>query len=316
MGAAVARGRTSGLQLGGVVNLADGTFRGVQLAQALSITRGDARGLQLSGFANYSSGAFIGAQIAPLGYAERLTGLQLAALDLAGEASGLQVAAVEVTGKSEGVQIAAVNVTGETAGVQIGAVNVARRARGFQLGAVNIVDEHDGEALGALTIARNGIHDVSLYATESMAGNLAVKLGTRHLYSGFLFAYHPGQAPAASDPLRVGRGTRRYGFGFAVGWRFGLDAGRFEALEVEASSLHVASSFDDLENVPTVATLRADATFRLAPHLALFGGPSLNVAVAGGAREVDIGPSALEAIRHSGSTTVRIYPGFVLGVRL
>jgi hypothetical protein len=316
LGAAVARGRTRGVQLGTFANVADGDFHGVQVASLVSVVRGSGHGLQLAGVLNYSAGTFHGAQIGTVNLGEHTTGLALGAVNVGGSMQGLQLAAVNLAEQSGGLQLGAVNVAGETAGLQVGAVNVARHARGFQLGVINVVDEHDGEAFGVLTFARNGIHDVRLYTSDTMASNLAVQLGTRHLYTSLALGFHPGSEADQSGPVRLTRGTRRFGAGFGVGWRVPIADSRFEMIELEASGMNVVSKLGDDDNPPIVAALRLQTALRLLPHLALFGGPSLNVAVGWSQRDADLGFGVLERVQRSGEGTVRIYPGFVAGVQM
>jgi hypothetical protein len=316
LGATVARGRSTGAQLGAFVSLADGRFRGAQLSDLVSVARGDGGGVQLSGLVSYSAGNWRGAQLGTLNVAQGMTGAQLAAINVGADVAGLQLGAVNVAGRATGLQLSAVNVAGESAGLQVGAVNVARHARGFQFGAVNVVDQHDGEAFGVVTIARNGLHELAVYTSDTMAANLALRLGTRHLYTSFMAGIHPGDANNGRDPLRLSRGDRRYGAGMGVGWRFGLDLGRLEALELEASAMQTTGDLSTADNMPLVTGLRLQAAVHLAPHLSLFGGPSANVAVGWNDHDADVGLGALEQVHRSGGTTVRIYPGFVVGVQL
>jgi hypothetical protein len=331
MGAAMARGYTSGIQLGAFASLASGTFRGAQLSTFVASTRGDARGLQLAAITSVAAGSFTGLQLSTVNVAEQLRGLQVGAVDVARQVrgaqlsainvaqdvAGLQLSAVNVAGQARGFQLAAVNVAGEMKGFQLGAVNVARRAKGFQLGAINIVDEHDGEAFGVITIAKNGIHNATIYTTDTMAANFALKLGTRHLYSALTASFNPGDQLATST-TDFTRSSRRFGFGLAVGWRFHLDMGRLEALEVEAYSMDVRTKFSADGDGPRLSSLRLLATVRLAPHIAIVAGPTVNASVAWGDRDIDLaaGPSFLERIDRSGGTTVRIYPGFLLGLQI
>jgi hypothetical protein len=331
LGGAIARGYTSGAQFGGFAGMAEGSFRGLQIASLVTTMKGDARGAQISGILGYSSGTFSGLQIAPATIAESISGaqigaaiganavrgLQLGALAVAGDIRGMQVSAVNVSRRMTGFQLGAVNVTSEATGLQIAAVNVTRRARGFTLGAVNVVDEHEGEALGVLTFARNGIHNVAVYSTDSMAANIELKLGTRHLYTSIGAAFHPGDELAAeTGPDRYSRGTRRMGFGLGLGWRFRLEAGRLEALELEAHSTDIRPGFDQTASGPMLSALRLLGVYRLAPHLAVIGGPTMNVAVAWEGRDLEVGPGILEQVYREGGTTVRIYPGLLLGLQI
>ena len=58
---------------------------------------------------------------------------------------------------------------------------------------------------------KDGVHEVALYATDTMLSNVAVKLGGRHLYTALLAAYHPGD-DSAPGTATLTRGSRRIGF--------------------------------------------------------------------------------------------------------
>jgi hypothetical protein len=319
-GVAMSRGTTRGLQLGTVANVADGTFRGVQLADMISMTRGDAQGLQLTGGVNYAAGTFTGLQVASLNLSDgALTGLQLAGIDVARQVTGAQVSAINVAGQITGFQLGGINYAGETSGFQLAAINVNKRAHGFQFGAINVITEdEDGEAFGVITYARNGIHEAAVYTSDTMASNVVLRLGTRHLYTSFGAAFHPGDELTGTGPVRFSRGTRRMGTTFGVGWRFPVEnLGRLEALELEASGTDLYPSFDrGGENPPLVSALRLQGAIRLVDKLAIMAGVGMNVSVAWGGRDADVGLGVLEKTITSGDTTVRIYPGFVLGIQI
>jgi hypothetical protein len=223
---------------------------------------------------------------------------------------------VNVAALGGGMQLAAANVAGDYQGFQLGVVNVARRMSGFQFGVVNVAREADGESFGLLNFIGNGIHDVAFTTTESMLTNVSLKLGGRHLYTALMAGFNPGDDVDPATPNRIGRGARRFGTGFGVGWRFRLDAGRLEFLELEASGLNIHKDGGDWDETPVLSALRLQAGVRLARYAALVAGAGMNVAVAWSGRDLDIGPDVLESDHHSGRTTVRLYPGFVLGLQI
>jgi len=317
LGAAISRGYTKGVQAGTIASFADGQFRGVQLSDVASITRGDAQGLQMSGAVNYAAGTFTGLQLASINVAESFTGLQLAAINAAGAGTGMQLGAINVARRSHGFQLAAINVASEeSSGFQFGAINVARRAHGFQFGVINALGDDDGEAFGVITWANNGIHSASVYTSDTMLTNLALKLGTRHFYTSFIAAFSPGSDLVATGPQHFERSNRRIGFGLGFGWRFPVELGRVDSLDLEASSVDLYDGDHWSGDHPLVSSLRLTGAFRLAPRLAVFGGPGVNVAVGWSGRDSDVGVIDLQHVEQSGATTVRIYPGFVLGVQI
>jgi hypothetical protein len=70
-----------------------------------------------------------------------------------------------------------------------------------------------------------------------------------------------------------------------------------------------------INNAPAVSSLRVQAGLRLAPYLSLVAGAGVNVAIATDGRDLDLarGP---QSVQHSGDTTVRIYPGLLLGLQI
>jgi hypothetical protein len=235
---------------------------------------------------------------------------------------GAQIAGgVNVASTIEGAQIAIINVAGTANGLQLGVVNLSTRGRGFKLGVVNIAREHDGETLGLLNLIGNGIHSFSAYATDSMLSNLELKLGSRHLYTSAQFAYRPGDALAAG-PERFQSGSRRYGFGFGLGYRQPLSTGRLRFLEIEASALNVYSSFDSGRifafgnDHPLLASARLLLGIEIWSGLHALIGVSENTSVAWGGRDLNIGSGLLQSVQHSGQATVREYPGLLLGLQI
>jgi hypothetical protein len=319
-GANLAYGWWRGAQLSGVVNLATGNGRGAQLAGVGNGVRGELRGLQMAGAVNVVDGELRGLQMAgAVNLARASRGLQMAgAVNVSKQTLGMQMAPVNVAEDVTGFQLGVVNVSGAATGFRLGVVNVARETHGFQFGVVNVAERDDGESFALLNLIGNGIHDVAAYATDTMLSNIAVKLGGRHLYSALLFGFTPG------DDLATGtedfkRGTRRIGIGFGLGWRAPIGLGRFEALEIEASSMNMHSDFGSgWDSPPTVSSLRVSALVNLAPHVSLLAGAGANVSIAQDGRDADFNLGLPEYVHHGGTdgTTVRVYPGFVLGLQL
>jgi hypothetical protein len=71
-----------------------------------------------------------------------------------------------------------------------------------------------------------------------------------------------------------------------------------------------------IQNAPAVSSLRVQAGLRLAPYVVLLAGAGVNVAVATQGRDVDLGLDVAQSVQHSGDTTVRIYPGLLLGLQI
>ncbi|HET6279521.1 MAG TPA: caspase family protein [Polyangia bacterium] len=310
--------RMRGVQLALGYTQTDQAMRGVQMAVGATIARGETRGVQIASGATIAEGSFRGVQLAgAVNGARDLTGVQVAgAANIAESASGLQLSPVNVAGNQRGMQLGVVNVASDASGFRLGVFNVARRTAGFQFGVVNVAQEDNGESFALINIIGNGIHDVAVYATDAMLTNLAFKLGGRHLYTSLGASYQPGDALAAAGPQHIGRATRRWSTEVGIGWRFPLQLGRLEHLELEAHNSNVYEAWSISGNAPTLSGLRLQASVRLARHVALLAGICSNVVVAQEGKDLDLSPGGPQKVIHDGPTTVRIYPGFVLGLHI
>ena len=301
-----------GAQLAAGANWVDGETHGAQLGAGVNFARGGGRGAQLAGGLNLTLGRWGGAQLA-------------GGANLADEISGVQLAPLNVASVSKGAQIGVVNVAADQNGTQIGVANVANRSRGFKLGVVNFAKEHDGETFGLLNIIGNGIHGVAAYATESMLTNIALQLGSRHFYTSYIFGYQPGDAvttttttingmPTTTDTFH--RGTRRIGYGLGIGYRQPLDLGPVRFLAIEASAMSITSDFSTMNNTPLYASTRAVVGIQVVRSLSIIAGISDNAAIGFDNKDLDIGPGFLEGYSKTDSTTVRHYPGLLLGMQI
>ncbi|HXI58763.1 MAG TPA: hypothetical protein VNO55_22000, partial [Polyangia bacterium] len=307
------------LQLAAGANLVQGSFEGAQLAAGANMVRGQGRGLQLVGGANVVDGDFRGVQVA--GGADVTTG-SMVGVQLAGGAGvveqgrGLQVAGgINLAKTFTGMQLAPFNYAESLHGLQLGVVNAAGESHGFRFGVVNIARHDDGESFALINLIGNGIHDLSLFASDVMVTNVGLKLGGRHLYTNLIAGYQPGDALAAG-PERFTAGTKRFATGAGIGWRFPVQRGPLAYAELEADWLQVRPAWRWTDDAPSMGSLRAQAGFALAPHLVLLAGAGVNVAVATDGRDLDLGRSVPQSVNHSGATTVRIYPGLLLGLQI
>jgi hypothetical protein len=149
-----------------------------------------------------------------------------------------------------------------------------------------------------------------------MVSNLGFKLGGRHLYTNLTAGYQPGDPLTGPGPEKFTNGTRRFGTGVGIGWRFPVERGPLSSLDLEAHWLQVHPAWKWIDDAPGVASLRLQAAFALAPHFALVAGAGVNVAVGINGRDVDFGVGATQSVYRSGDTTVRIYPGLLLGLQI
>jgi hypothetical protein len=303
-GANVARGNLHGTQLASGANVVDGGFLGLQAAAGVNVATGGMRGAQLAGGANLARAA---------------SGLQAAGgVNVADAADGAQLAPINYATTSHGAQLGVVNAAGDADGVRIGVINAAKRTRGFTLGVINVAPHDDGESFGVLSFIGNGIHDAYAYASDLFVTNVGFKLGSRHLYTSFGVGYQPGDDVAvASDGSQTYlRGSRRFGLAGSVGWRIPVDRGLLSYLEVEAADVNVRSHWSNWSDQPQVATLRLIAGMRLAPQFAVIAGAGVNTAIGTNNVDLDLGFGLPQSVSHDGGTTVRIYPGFLLGFQI
>jgi hypothetical protein len=322
------------LQLSAGANLVRGSFEGAQITAGANIITGDGRGLQLVGGGNIVDGSYVGAQIAGgintisgnmrglqmsggANWAGAGTGLQMTGgINIAKSFNGLQLAPINYADASEGVQFGAINIARSRAnGLRFGAINVAGDTKGFSFSAINIAKHEDGESFALINIVGNGIHNVSLFATDVLATNVGFKLGGRHLYTNIMAGYQPGDELAPGTE-HFSAGTKRFGTGAGIGWRFPVERGPLAFAELEADWMEIRPVWRWIENAPAVSSLRVQAGLKLAPYVMLLAGAGVNVAVATDGRDVDLGFGATQSVQHSGNTTVRIYPGLLLGLQI
>ncbi len=311
-----------GLQLGGIANLVGGGMTGAQIAGLVNWNGGPARGFQLAGIHNTAAGGR-GVQLGGLTNLNRqgYQGAQIAGVaNLTREAvRGAQVAGIaNVAGAMEGVQLAVVNVGGDVDGAQIGVVNVARRVRGTQIGVIDVATESaTGVPVGLVTYVRDGIHELELSTTEAGAPAVAGVLGTRQVYTrlgiGLLGA--PGDIPGGrsvtpGSPADQGHFILQWG----LGGRFELGARWFLDTEVIGWQFHRRSDFHQEHAV--LGSARALIGFKVAPLLSVVLGPTYNVGVGWSGADLVTSGGFVESVTHSGGTTVRMYPGAMLGVRI
>ena len=306
-----------GVQLSLVGSVTEARMRGAQISNAFNLARGDSEGLQLSAGVNIATGQFHGLQAAPVNVAVgAFQGAQMGVVNLSeGQFEGARFGVVNLARSHRGAAFGVVNLADAHTGQTIGVVNVQRKVEGFSLGVVNVADEVEGESLGVVTWAGNGIHQVDALASDVAPLGLGLKLGTRHLYT----AYELGFAPGSDGPNDVvpTRGSRRYALGLGVGYRMLARETHFLDLALMGYGVHHAPFVGEGAAAnTTLGSLRLTFGWRLLPHLALMAGPTFNVAVGWSGADLDLGPSWLESVKRSGSTTVRIYPGLVAGIEL
>ena len=230
--------------------------------------------------------------------------------------TGFQLSTVNYAEAVDGFQLGVLNVGRRSAsGFRLGVVNVAGETHGFSFGVINVAKREEGESFALINLVGNGIHNVSLFATDVLATNIGFKLGGRHLYTNIIAGYQPGDELAPGTE-HFSAGTKRFGTGAGIGWRFPIERGPLAFAELEADWIEIRPVWHWIQDAPAVSSLRVQAALRLAPYVDLLVGAGVNVAVATQGRDLDLGPDATMSVQHSGDTTVRIYPGLLLGLQI
>jgi hypothetical protein len=215
-------------------------------------------------------------------------------------------------GKLFGAQTGLVNSAREVdKGAQLGLVNVGGRVRGAQVGVITWADDADA-ALGLLTLTRKGNVHPELSTSDVAGINLALRFPARYTYSMFTMGVHP-----------AGRGQS-----WLVGFGLGAHApfhGRF-FLDVDVVGPVVLQKLKVSREPAGLAQLRLMFGWQPLERLAIFGGPTLSVlahdddTTAQAAVPFDDqvqrpGYGWVVADIHKPHVRLRIWPGFVAGVR-
>lgn len=265
---------------------------GVGLSMGMSIVDEEMHGAQLSTVANLA------------GLSD---GLQLAAgFNHAQLASGVQAAMVNHAEKVDpGAQLGIVNTVGRLRGVQLGLINVGGDIKGAQVGLLNFSRSADA-AVGLLSITREGGVHPELSISDTTSLNLGVRFPARVTYSFVEIGVQPAGA---------GRGWQA-GMGF--GGRIGLPHKLF--LDLDLAGYAVFRGLQSPRSSDILSKLRLTFGWQPYHHLSVFGGPTLNVLVEPGTVDALSRPglyqwSALDYTNTADRVHVRVWPGFVAGVR-
>ncbi len=300
----VARGGLIGAQLAGIGNVslgesgghldggryADRTL-GVQFAGVFNLARDrQIRGMQGAGVANVAIGPFDGVQAA--GVANEAT-----------HARGAQLAGVANHAVTfEGVQASgAVNVVGDLRGAQFSVVNVGRRVEGAMVGVVNVAEDVDGAAIGLLSVVKNGHHRVGLWASDVSEAGVAVKLGSRHVYTLYTAAT---ESVYDDDRFFIGLGLGAH-----------IPARRY-FVDVEVLANAIVENSDWPDEVHMLNQARVGLGVPILDRLSVVVGGTVNVYVSklSDGRDLYDGPTWHSSREED--TWVRVWPGFYLGLEL
>ncbi|WP_437604759.1 hypothetical protein WMF20_26525 [Sorangium sp. So ce834] len=333
VGVNIASSFLCGAQLAAGANLALGPARGAQIALGLNLARslsgaqvgsinvaaGAVDGAQ-GGVLNVAAGAVDGAQIGAINVAagasadlqlgvanaavSDATGVQLGAINLAvGAATDVQIGLANLAAsRSTDTQLSLINVAaGESTDVQIGLLNVATgKVEGMQIGIVNYADDSPF-SLGLLNFIRNGRLHVDVWGMESGIAMAGLKNGSDHFHN----IYGIGVRLSGDHPRMV--------FSLGLGGRISLGERAYADLDLLGYSIHEPSTAN-----PSASLVQARAVLgvRLFPELAVFGGPSYNVAFGDTAEDARLSPYGSTSFADSADDVNpwRGWPGIVVGV--
>ena len=306
VGASLAGGSLTGVQAAVGASMAGGAVSGIQTATGLAFAGGPLRGLQAATGASIATSGGVGVQLA-VGAAiasggEGFRGVQAAAGGTAafGPSKALQVSSgVNLADDLRGAQVGLVNWADALSGAQIGLVNASYRMSGFQLGLVNVASELDGAPLGLINVIGDGLLDPTVWVEDTGQVHVGIKMGTPMLYT----LAHAGIEMQFENPTVA--------WGLGLGHRSGL--GERLHLDTELLARQVLPDGRWPDDLHMHYQLRFSVGFKLAEHLRVVGGPSVNVLVSGerGADDETIAPYS---VLHDGDPLVHLWPGLHVGV--
>jgi hypothetical protein len=220
----------------------NGGTTGLELGGLLNIDKYDVTATQIAGIGNHAGQSLKGVQIGGIyNIARMATGTQIAGItNIATDANGLQIGGISnqtITGKtgqiggisnitldkaifqiaginnyarsSNGVQIAGImNIAKESTGNQIaGILNVAHTVRGVQIGLINISDTCKGVPIGLINIVKNGYRRFEISGDELFQTNIAFRSGVDRFHAILTAGIQPDDLGAPLWSYGSGFGT-------------------------------------------------------------------------------------------------------------
>jgi hypothetical protein len=238
------------LALSGVANVVRLDANGTVISGAVNVIGHDARGVQLAGFSNITKNRASGTQVSGF-------------LNLSGSASGVQIAGFSniVMGNSQGLQLSGFMNKSQDVNMQIsGFMNIAKKVKGVQLaGLINVADSSD-YPIALLNFIKSGEKSISVTIDETMTGLASFRSGGRFLYGIIGVGYNFRDTDKSLYAAEAGLGAH-----IPVVSRFRLN---LEAVNLSLSDFRKGTYMK--------SSLRILPAYRVASHIELFGGPTLN----------------------------------------
>ncbi len=268
-----------------------GAVDGVAMSMGGSWVKDRVDGAQISMLANVAPGEVEGAQLSN-------------AVNVAGEVRGTQLGMIyNHVNAIRGFQSGVVNFGRDVQGVQLGLINVGRRVRGAQVGLFSFADSADAQVSLFSATREFGVHP-SLYTSDTGLLGLALRFPARRTYTEMMMSMHP-----------MGEGEA-WTFGVAFGVHNPLQHNLF--LDIDLATLGVANGLDFRVPLGYMNKLRVTVGWQPYERLAIYGGPTVNL-------QADLFETETrETVRpgygwsntiYEGSARLRMWPGFIAGVR-
>ena len=309
-----------GSQASGGLNAIGGDLNGFQVAAGINVTGGSVRGFQASGGGNFAARNLQGLQITPglnlVGRNVLNQGLQVAAgVNIAGNLEGTQISAAanialgsdqEANIPYAGTQISIVNIAHGDIDTQIGLLNIAGHVRTSQVGLLNVSGRMSGIPIGLISFVKNNPLHLQLWASDTEAANLGVRLGSRHVYSLLMIGSYPH-----GD-------LGRWSSGFGIGGHIPLGKRLF--LNVDLITREVVYADESEEGIwwydehTVLNKLRLAVGWEKHKWFSVFGGVSLNFLVSHRPDTSDFG-YGFDHVYREDDVTIRVWPGFFAGVQ-
>lgn len=242
-----------GLQIGALYNHVGQEFHGVQTSLLYNQVKRSVKGVQMGAVINNAQSHLNGVQIASLYNRVKndLKGIQIGPFNQSQNLSrGVQFSLLGnwVNQRANGLQLA-------------GLFNYAKQVKGLQIGLINVADSSSGYHLGLINIVKKGYHQLNLSTNETIDFNIALKTGSKQLYTQLLF----GQNLNRSKKL------------IAMGWGLGkeITLAKNLSLNPELSSRYLHQG--DWMDTTILNRIDLNLNYRIHKHLAINAGPAFNL---------------------------------------
>lgn len=274
--------RVDGVTVALGVTSIDEIGHGVGLAFIGNINRGVQRGAQMSYVFNH---------------AQRMEGVQWSSL-------------VNHASELRGAQVGLVNVAGLTKGAQWGLVNVAGDVRGVQIGLINVAQQADA-SIALLPLTKEGNVHPEVWTSDTAMINVGVRFPARYTYGFLSVGLHPvGRNVDNEADERVGQG-----------WEFGGGFGGHIPIgpvfiDMDLGTYGVVNGVRSVGKVAPLLRSRLMLGYSIVPRFTVFGGPTLNALFDDADDRVHRpGYGWVSRTEYEGDIRIRVWPGFVAGLR-